>query len=181
MSSIENKLLEETEEENRPTFEHGMLCSRLIRHLGNYLDGKGLGEVVDSTPEYRFLARKLKKPGRYPDVSFVRQERLPADVRSYPEIAPDLAIEVASPSDRDYDIEAKVSEYQKFGVSLVWVIHPFSRTVEVYCRENGLKSQKLIGDDELDGGIVLPGFKLKVSRIFDYPPPPIALDEAISD
>lgn len=171
--NIANPIPDEEQEEETPTFEHGIICSRLNRHLGNFLDGKNLGEMVDSTPEYRFLdAKTNKKPGRYPDVSFVSKEKLPINWRTYPNIAPDLAIEVTSPSDKDYEIEAKVAEYLRAGVNLVWVIHPFSRTIDVYQLPDGLIRQTLGGNSELDGAPVLPGFKLAISKIFDYPPPP---------
>jgi Uma2 family endonuclease len=156
-------------EEDIPTFEHGVICSRLNRYIGNFLDDKNIGVVVDSTPEYRFL--QGNKQGRFPDVSFIRQERLPQNWRSYPEIAPDLAIEVTSPTDRDYEVEAKVAEYQKVRVSLVWVVHPFSRTVDIYRLKDGLIRQTIGGNQELDGENVIPGFRLPVSKIFDFPVP----------
>ncbi|MEI6046799.1 MAG: Uma2 family endonuclease [Chloroflexota bacterium] len=162
----------ESENEDMPTFEHGMICSRLNLYLGGYALSHKLGEVVDSSVEYRFLEGKQKRPSRYPDVSFIQQERLPKNIRSYPEIAPDLAVEVASPTDRDYDIESRVKEYQKVKVKLVWVIHPYSQTISVYRLTNGLKAQNYVGDEELEGEDVLPGFKLKVSDIFNYPYPP---------
>lgn len=166
---------EEELEEDLATFEHGMIITNLISYLAPYVKANKLGRVVDSSPEYRFLERKRKpgeKAGRFPDVSFVKQSRLPKNVRSYPDIAPDLAIEVSSPTDREYDIEIKVKEYQKASVSLVWVIHPVSRSVDVYRLSDGIRKQNYIVGDVLNGEDVLPGFKLAISDIFDYPPPP---------
>jgi Uma2 family endonuclease len=162
----------ESEKEDMPTFEHGMICTRLSFYLGGYVLSHKLGEVVDSSVEYRFFDKKQKKLSRYPDVSFIKQERLPKNIRTYPEVAPDLAVEVASPSDRDYEIEARVREYQQANVKLVWVIHPYSQTIDVYRLASGSRLQRYVGDDELEGEDVLPGFKLKVSDIFNYPSPP---------
>jgi Uma2 family endonuclease len=176
MSHYELELAEasEDEEENEPmaTFEHGIICSTLNRLLGNFVAEHKLGRVVDSSVEYKFLESKEtgKVLSRYPDVSFIRQERLPLKMRSYPDIAPDLAVEVTSPSDRDFEIEAKVKEYQIAGVKLVWVIHPYSRRVDVYRLASGPKPYSYLNEDELDGEDVIPGFKLKVSLIFDFPP-----------
>jgi Uma2 family endonuclease len=170
----------ESEEERMPTFEHGIICTNLSGELRNFLKGKNLGRVVDSSVEYRFLetpkgkgkTKKPKKPPRSPDVSFIQQERLPQNVRSYPEIAPDLVVEVASPTDRIYDIQARVQEFQKAGVKLIWMVYPYSRTVDVYRLANGPKFQAYIGEDELVGEDVIPGFTLRVNDIFDYPLPP---------
>jgi Uma2 family endonuclease len=164
----------EDEDDDMATFEHGVIVTNLIVHLAPFVKANNLGRVVDSSPEYRYL-EKLKKDNRrrrnyrQPDVSFVKQERLPKRFRSYPDIAPDLAVEVASPGDKDYEIEGKIAEYQQAGVSLVWIIHPFSRRVDVYRPGSGLRPQIYMGEDELNGEEVIPGFKLPVSAIFDYP------------
>jgi Uma2 family endonuclease len=179
----------ESEEDRMPTVEHGIICTNISTALNLFLKGKGLGRVLDSTVEYRFLEPpkgkgkgkgKTKKRPRFPDVTFIQQERLPQNMRSYPEIAPDLAVEVASPTDRDYSIEARVKEYQKAGVKQIWVIHPYSRAVDVYRLPTGLKLQRYMEDEELDGEDMIPGFKLKISEIFDYPQPPDEIEEFIA-
>lgn len=169
--------LEELEEDELPmgTFEHGIIGTNISTELRNFVKGKNLGRVADSSAEFRFLQKKpgqKRKPGKQPDASFTRQEKLPQRFRSYPDIAPDLAVEVESPGDESYKTEAKIAEYQKAGVSLVWIIHPFSRTVSVYRLANGLLPQHYGINDALDGAEVLPGFKLAISDIFDYPPDP---------
>jgi Uma2 family endonuclease len=171
---------DEEEEEPMPTIEHGIICSTLNRLLGIFVTEHQFGRVMDSSVEYKFLESKETEKGsekgkgkvlsRYPDVSFIRQERLPKKMRSYPEIAPDLAVEVTSPSDREFEIEAKIKEYQIAGVKLVWVVQPYSRAVDVYRLTTGIKLQRYTEDEELDGEDVIPGFKLKVSLIFDFPP-----------
>jgi len=183
MSNYEMELAEASEsedEEPMATFEHGIICSTLNRLLGIFVTEHQLGRVVDSSVEYKFLESKETEKGsekgkgkvlsRYPDVSFIRQERLPKKMRSYPEIAPDLVVEVSSPSDRDFEIETKIKEYQIASVKLIWVIHPYSRAVDVYRLNTGIKLQRYTEDEELDGEDVIPGFKLKVSLIFDFPP-----------
>ena len=166
----ERELLE-SEEESMPTVEHGIICSNINFYLTGFLKGKGLGRALDSSVEYRFLETpKGKTKPCFPDLSFIGQERLPTRMRSYPEIAPDLAVEVSSPSDREFEIEDKVKEYQKAGVKLVWTVHTYGRRVDVYRLATGLLPQVIGETGELDGEDVLPGFKLKVSDIFDYPP-----------
>lgn len=72
-----------------------------------------------------------------------------------------------SENDKAYDAEDKVDEYLEAGVRMVWLIRPVKRLIEVY--RPGDKKPLLLGiDDELDGGEVLPGFKLKVAEIFRH-------------
>lgn len=167
---------EPTEDESMPNFEHGMICGRLIQYLRNHAAAHNLGEVLDSSPEYRVLKRPAgnsgKLPARFPDLSFVRRERLPRRLRSYPEIVPDLAVEVISPTDRDSELETKIMEYQQVGVPLVWIIHPVSRRVDVYTLAGGLRPVPYLGEDILPGDEILPGLALPVSDIFNYPPDP---------
>jgi Uma2 family endonuclease len=167
-------LADEENLEDMPTFEHGIICINISSEIRAFSKGKNLGRVVDSTPEYRFLEAtdKKKKSGKQPDVSFVRQEKLPGRFRSYPDVAPDLAVEVVSPTDRPYEIEAKIKQYQEAGVSLIWIVHPYSRSVDVYKRETGFKTQTFTEEEEISGETVIPGFTLKLSDIFDYPTDP---------
>jgi len=83
---------------------------------------------------------------------------------TYWPFAPDLAVEVVSPSDRIDDIQDKVGEYFAAGVRLVWIVHPRSRTIFVY--RSPLDVHALGETDELSGEGVLPGFACPVSRCF---------------
>ena len=101
-----------------------------------------------------------------PDVAFVRRERLPGGARpkGYAPMAPDLAVELRSPSDRLRDIAAKLALYRRAGVPLVWWVDPARRSVAVY--RNGQLAAEAGEGDELDGGDVLPGCRLPVAEIF---------------
>ncbi len=104
---------------------------------------------------------------RGPDVAFVSRERLPE--RAYEEpgfwhLAPDLAVEVISPSNTAAEIHEKVREYLDAGTSLVWVVDPRTRTVAVH-RSPGETTVLREGDD-VDGGDVLPAFSAAVSELF---------------
>jgi Uma2 family endonuclease len=103
---------------------------------------------------------------RAPEVAFVARKRIPAE--GVPEgfwlFAPDLAVEVISPSDRFDDVLAKVQDYLHAGTRLVWVLHPRTTAAMVY-RANGAV-QLLQGHDELSGEDVLPGFRCRVQELF---------------
>lgn len=103
---------------------------------------------------------------RAPDVSFVRRERLPGGrlVPGYFEGAPDLAVEVLSPSDRWPKVLTKVEEYLAAGVRLVWVIDPETRTAFVF--RPGRSHVAVPEDGMLDGDDVLPGFTLSLARLW---------------
>lgn len=110
---------------------------------------------------------------REPDVSFVRWDSLddPAQIQepdgAFLEVAPDLAVEVLSPSNTQKEMAIKLTEYAKAGVRLVWYVDPDRKEVTVYPkgRERGKKVVGLGG--VLDGGDVLPGFTLPVAKIFE--------------
>jgi len=104
---------------------------------------------------------------RAPDVAFVARARLPDGQvpRGFLELAPDLAVEVVSPSDRSADIEAKVADYLQAGTKLVWVVFPDRRRVRV--QTTLAEARWLSAGDTLTGDPVLPGFSCAVSEIFD--------------
>src|SRR5262249_1904635 len=103
---------------------------------------------------------------RKPDGSFVRKGRLPGDrpPRGHVQIPPDLAFEVVSPNDLAEDVNAKVLEFLRAGVRLLWVLYPKTRCVQVF-RQAGSASDLSEGE-ELGGGDVLPGFTCRVDEIF---------------
>jgi Uma2 family endonuclease len=99
-----------------------------------------------------------------PDVaynSFAQQSKLTDDAY-YPH-SPDLAIEIMSPTDRERQILIKVGNYLAAGTT-VWVVYPDEEAVYIYTP--GEKVQILGKEDMLDGGDVIPGFTLELSKIF---------------
>ena len=176
--SAELELYEEALEQansHMSTLEHSTIAITISSEIRSFIKGKNLGRVFDSSAEYRFLEKaddQARRPSRQPDVSFVRQERLPQRLRSYPDIAPDLAVEIVSPYDIAYQIQAKIKEYQQAGVRLVWLVLPYLQQIEIYRFTTGLIPQTVGVGDELSGEDVLPGFVLPVSEIFDFPADP---------
>ncbi len=79
---------------------------------------------------------------------------------------PDLAVEVVSKNNPIYEVEQKIAHYRQVGVELVWVICPFSKTVQVYRLATGLTQEIYDLSRELTGEAVVPGFKLAVSKLF---------------
>jgi Uma2 family endonuclease len=143
--------------------------SRLLRKLCVYADAKGLGDIV-SEMLFRLPLKKDLYRNRRPDVAYVSLARWPMD-RAMPlkenawDVVPDLTIEVMSPYDLAEESLQKIHEYLQAGVQLVWVVYPEERQDYVY--ETPTPVRILATDDTLEGGVVLPGFQLRVDSLFD--------------
>ena len=102
-----------------------------------------------------------------PDASFVSWDRLPSREsprEPIPPLVPDLAVEVLSRSNTRKEMDSKLRDYFATGVRVVWEVEPRKRIVNVY--RSPSDPVTLQEDDELDGGDVLPGFRVKVATIF---------------
>lgn len=144
--------------------------TRLARSMSVFVETQQLGWVLGEGASFHCFPHD---PGmvRRADVSFIRADRLSledARKRGHLRIAPDLAVEVISPSDQSYDVDAKVDDYLEAGVQLIWVINPDRRIVQVH-RAQG-QSVILREPDELTGDDVLPGFRCPVADLFLAPP-----------
>ncbi len=143
---------------------HGEIGVQLIIPLGTWVLGRGLGRVY--TESTHFIILRDPDVVLMPDIAFVRADRLPPDdVREgFMPLAPDLAVEVLSPSNRTVAMAEKIELYQRAGVSLVWVVQPRRRAVTVHVL--GRAPRTLLEFDVLEGGDVLPGFRLPVADVF---------------
>ncbi len=105
---------------------------------------------------------------REPDVAFISSTKLPLDKRvtGYAEVVPDLVVEIRSPSDSRREVHDKARMWINYGVSLVWVIHPDTRTVDVHQPDRATIT--LTDGDSLTGAGVLEGFTCEFSSIFDW-------------
>lgn len=148
-----------------PGSRHG----RVAMHVGALLDvhvrRERLGVVFCN--DTGFILSRAPDTVRGPDVSFVSRERFEGStdpVGAFPG-APDLAIEVLSPSNTPAAMHAKVADYLAAGTRCVWVIDPDAETVAVY--RSLLSPRILTEDDVLQGEEVVPGFRANVSELFE--------------
>lgn len=146
------------------SFEPSTFAARVLIRIGNHVERMGLGEVTGA--DGGFVLARRPDTVLAPDVAFVRAERLPSgeDRQHFAPIAPDLVVEVVSPSDRMREVDQKVERYLAAGVPMVWVFHPRRRTVTV--RRADRAPTVLRQGDVLDGEDILPGFRLPLSDIF---------------
>ncbi|MCQ3933255.1 MAG: hypothetical protein DPW16_22645 [Chloroflexi bacterium] len=152
------------------TPEHAFIILLLASRLLQFVLNRDLGFVFTDTVTYQ-----LSEEHEYiPDVSYISRERqaeLPPK-RYY--VAPDLAVEVMSPSNQPQDMLRKIETYFQYGTRLVWLIYPDTRAVWVYepQADGSWRLSKTEYDGILDGGDVLPGLSIPVREIF--PPQPTA-------
>lgn len=146
-----------------PGSRHGALATHVAILLGQHARAHHLGAVL--TPAGFKLAANPDTV-REPDVSFVRQSRIPHTglPDGFWPGPPDLAVEITSPGDRRSEVQKKVDDYLALGVRMVWVVDPTRETVTVH--EPGRPPAVLRGDAALEGGDVVPGFTCQTARIF---------------
>src|SRR3954462_15993228 len=143
-------------------WRHGGGTMNLPPRLARHVDLTGAGKIVAA--ETGFTLFRGPDTVRAPDIAFVSRERLPdSTTRGFPELAPDLVVEVLSSDDRPGETLAKVGDWLEAGARLVWVIDPERRQARVY-RPDG--SESLMGElDRLQGEDVLSGFECQVAAI----------------
>jgi Uma2 family endonuclease len=153
-------------------FRESLLASFVINYLVTFTKPRKLGLV--GAPD----AIMRLRPGlvRLPDVSFVSWDRLlatQAHKKKVAPLAPDLAVEILSEGNTRKEIDQKRREFFEAGTKLMWVIDPLAWTAEVYDDPNQPDHATLIRETEvLDGGQVLPGFRLSLAELFaDIEPP----------
>jgi Uma2 family endonuclease len=148
--------------EPRPGGEHGCVSGNLHYLLRSFVSAHGLGRVLIETG---FRISEKPPTVRGPDVAFIATSRLPAEVPiGFWTLAPDLAIEVVSPSDRPNDIGLKVVDYLEAGTAEIWVVQPRSRTVVVH-RATG--DARIVREGETLASELLPGLELSLKDVFD--------------
>lgn len=143
-----------------PSMEHGEISINIIRYLDRHVYKHQLGRLYTAETTFQLEDRLVK-----PDVAFVSMERLPENRRKGSPVPPDLAIEIVSPTDKQYDVTEKALAYLRSGTRLVWVIEPVAKTVMVYRSETD--STVLNYEDTLTGEDVVEGFACPVAQLFE--------------
>ncbi len=162
---VRGELIRGVLSETMPTGrEHGQIAVRLAARLHNFVEPRRLG-VLTASDSGVWLEHDPDTV-REPDVAFFSAEKSPPDERvtGYAQVAPDLAVEIVSPSDRLPAVNDKALMWLRYGVRLVWVVRPGERRVDVH--RDGHAVVALTEGDALDGMDVLPGFSCPVREVF---------------
>ena len=145
-----------------PGYRHGRVAFRIASIISQFASAHDLGVVVSAETGFKLFADP--DTVRAADAAFIVRDRAPVpEPVGYLTIAPDLIVEVLSPSDRAGEVQSKVSDWLTAGSRLVWVIDPARRRGVVYRAD---ASVALLGeDDALDGEDVLPGFSCALAAV----------------
>ena len=143
---------------------HGGIGARLLSRLCSYVEAQRLGGVYGPDTSFQIGPNE-----RLPDVAFVAADRIPLE--GEPEgmwpFAPDLAVEILSPTDLHEKVSGKIREYFAAGVRQVWLVSPEYKTVTIY--QSPTQVRMLTEEDELIGDEILPGFRCRLRELFQSP------------
>jgi Uma2 family endonuclease len=143
---------------------HGETAANIMALLWNHVRQHGLGKVFAA--ETGFLLSRNPDMVRAPDAAFVATESLPSSDygSSYLPLAPDLTVEVVSPSDSSTEVEKKARMWLGAGTAMVLVVDPATRTTRAYRTQDSIAV--LTDSDQLDASDVVAGWKPSVSQFF---------------
>ena len=148
-----------------PTTKHQCVLQNLSSSLGPFVIKNGLGEVWTAPLDVRLSPDTAVQP----DLIFISNSRAKIIKENYIDGAPDLVVEILSPSTAAHDRATKLALYAKAGVPEVWLLDPHAKTVEVL----KLQGKKYVLDAALAGDQKLtssqfPGWELPLTDLFDF-------------
>lgn len=141
---------------------HGVICAKVNHKIGAYMDARPGGTLASNNTGV--ITRRNPDSVRGPDVAYWSKERLPVVPVGFIDVAPDLVVEVLSPSNTSKEIREKIKEYFEKGVKMVWVVAPEDRTLTIYRVPD--EGRLLHDSATVTGEDILPGFTCKVSELF---------------
>lgn len=149
--------------EPRPGSLHGRIQAALTAKLHAHVAQHELGYI---TVESGYRLERGPDTVRGPDIAFVaRSKYRDAPAEKWPDYAPDLAVEILSPSDRVGAIAEKIAQYFGAGARMVWLIDPGDRMAVIYTAAGD--AHVIREYEELAGGDVLAGFICSLREILD--------------
>ncbi|MCL4261750.1 MAG: Uma2 family endonuclease [Anaerolineae bacterium] len=151
---------------NAPSYDHQFTVSAITRLVGNFTVEKMPGVVITAPFEVHFPG--IAKPVQ-PDVLFIRQERQPASGTQIFEGAPDLIVEVLSPSSLRLDQHVKFGAYEQAGVREYWIADPKTRAITIYYLPENSPEYILVGQFtavETVQSKLLPGLEFAAGAVF---------------
>lgn len=143
-------------------YESDEVAAEVVAQIRNWVRPRQLGRVTASSAGFRLPNRDVRSP----DASFVSAERLRRSPRSFADLAPDLMVEVKSPTDSVEDLESKIAEFLTLGTQVGLLVNPDRQTVTVYRLDQ--EAVTLTNNDVLTVPNVLPGWSVPVSEL--WPP-----------
>lgn len=145
-------------------FVHGQVAGVVLEKLRSWARSTSPARYFVGV-EVGFILQRGPDVVRAPDVYAIRREQVAAGHEGFVEAAPDLAVEILSPTDRFREVEGKVSDYLRAGTGAVWAIDPSTRRVYTFSADG--RVERLTEEDTLAAEALLPGFAVAVSELFE--------------
>jgi Uma2 family endonuclease len=144
-------------------FDHQQVLGRLLSRIGNYVEQHHLGELVLGPSDVFLDEINVFQP----DLYFVRNENRRIIVKEGVRGAPDLVVEVLSPSNFEQDRNEKQQVYARSGVEEMWIIDPEARQIELYPLAKGLDAAPLIvREPDSFSPALFPGLTIETTLLF---------------
>ncbi len=140
-----------------------LIAGRIAGLLSGFIRQRKLGEILTAEPGFKLSL--TPETLRVPDVSFMRLDKF-LQIKNLNKFylgAPNLAVEVISPSETFQDVQEKIEDYLASGVEMIWIVRPKQTTITVYRPQHELTVLRI--GDALDGADVIPGFTCLVKDI----------------
>jgi Uma2 family endonuclease len=149
-----------------PLIHHQDILGELFARMRTHARRNGLGKVLCAPCGVRLPGQPVPIE---PDILFVRRERLAIIERRYVEGAPDLVVEILSPSNANYDLRTKYALYEQAGVAEYWAVIPWDRLIRIYHLVDGAyQLAGEFGSGQIARSVVLAGFTIAVDELFQF-------------
>ncbi|HWR43047.1 Uma2 family endonuclease [Sporomusa sp.] len=146
-----------------PGRRHQRLVLRLVKLFDDYVECKNLGEVAVAPRDVYLGPHETYQP----DILFIAKDRIDISAEDKVNGAPDLIVEILSPSTAYYDLRKKYRVYEKYGVKEYWIVDPEEKSIEIYNLTDG---QFHLTVRQVDAGetasSLLPGFTVHLDILF---------------
>ena len=157
---------------SHPGARHGWICNRIGRPLGNFVEAHDLGFVFNN--DSGVVTEEDPDTVRGPDIAYYSYQRMPkkqGPPEGYPDVSPELIVEVLSPNDRYGAVLKRVAEYLDAGTLVVCVVDPRQRRAKLYFSDR--PEITIEANDTITFPEVLPGFQSRVAEFLGWCPRPV--------
>ena len=155
-----------------PSYDHQWITKKIDRRLTDFVEAKDLGIVLFAPLDLLVSREPLRV--RQPDVLFLNAIRTGIRGRrelrgmQVLEVAPDIVVEVLSPSNSRRDTQEKLEDYRRLGVLECWLVSPEAETVEVLSLgPEGISTDAVFSRNDTLVSVVLQGFELPLQEVFE--------------
>ena len=146
-----------------PTFYHQVISANMFVQLHQWVVSNGTGNVVCAPMDVYFTETNLLQP----DILFISEERMHIVEDRYVRGAPDLVVEILSPSTSRLDLGAKMGLYALHGVPHYWIADPDARTVRTLRLESGdYADVESFTENDVLTSDAFPGLRIDLRQVF---------------